>query len=329
MSYTYSTTGYCWPQPQPVPTPQWNQAVPSQQPDHDDEELPPAKKSRYFSWESDNEDDEDEDQVFDPDTYYNSALEDSTAVGVKALMNKTFKKCLSSRRRKEISQSFPRPDLPVTKTPVTDPLIIDFMNRDFPKKVDEQLSKVQTSVIASCALVACLMSQLEQRGLTGEADELMPIKEVMKVCKASLMLVGNAVQFISQQRRTAIVRATPHSRSSLGKILKEVCKLDVDDEENTDLFGERVLAKVSERVNTLESFRKMVAKVTPSQKKQNRFLGRGPAGKHGDSMDPPRKARYTQYNQYSQQRQQNPRVYRPKPTQSVQNRSSQQKPPRK
>jgi len=125
---------------------------------------------------------------------------------------------------------------------------------------------------------------MEEQNLSGSQEELIPADEVLRVLQASLVLIGNSVNYISQQRREAILSAFPTSRSYLAKILRQICNKDFEvGEKETELFGSKAMEKVSERVNALEAFKKAVAKADTSQKKGSRLLGKGPAAKYGSS----------------------------------------------
>ena len=250
---------------------------------HERDTPPPAKRQKIW-WDSDEEEEEEEERGFDPDTYYDKARNDNTTPEVAAFAKKVFRKCLSQEKRKELSKLYPRPSIEATQVPKADQLIVDFMAKDFPKKQDERLSRIQASVVAACAPITNLLSSMEEQNLSGSQEELIPADEVLRVLQASLVLIGNSVNYISQQRREAILSAFPTSRSNLAKILRQICNKDFEvGEKETELFGSKAMEKVSERVNALEAFKKAVAKADTSQKKGSRLLGKGPAAKYGSS----------------------------------------------
>jgi len=116
---------------------------------------------------------------------------------------------------------------------------------------------------------------MEEQNLSGSQEELIPADEVLRVLQASLVLIGNSVNYISQQRREAILSAFPTSHSNLAKILRQICSKDFEvGEKETELFGSKAMEKVSERVNALEAFKKAIAKAYTSQKKGVVFWGR-------------------------------------------------------
>ena len=231
--------------------------------------------------ESDSDSDSDEDAYsFDVDTYYNTAPDDTTPQCVSDFMDVAFKKCLPRRTRRFLAEEYPRPGIAAAKVPTTDSVLVDFMASDFPKRQDEQLSKVQASVIAACSPVANLWSELEAQEMKGTKSELIPADVVMGCIHATLTLVGNASSYISTIRRENIIKALPKSRQNLGKILKQVSKQDTIGE-GTHLFGDDAMDQVSKRITTLESFRKSAHNADPKkQAPRSRFLGKGPAAKY-------------------------------------------------
>ena len=66
------------------------------------------------------------------------------------------------------------------------------MANDFPKKQDEQLSKIQASVIASCSPLANLWSELDAQEIKGAKSDLIPADVVLRSIQATLTLIGNA-----------------------------------------------------------------------------------------------------------------------------------------
>lgn len=247
-----------------------------------DETISSPQPKRTRDMDSDDSDSEsvDEPSSFDPNSYYDTAPEDTTAKCVSDFIDVAFNKCLPRKTRRNIAEEFPRPAS--AKVPTTDPILVDFMARDFPKKQDEQLSKIQASVIASCSPIANLWSELDAQQMKGTKSELIPGDVVMKAIQATLTLVGNASSYISTLRRDNIIQALPKSRENLAKILKQVTKQDVVGE-GSHLFGEQAMDEVSKRITTLESFRKSANKADPNKQKQqnNRFLGKGPTAKYG------------------------------------------------
>jgi len=88
------------------------------------------------------------------------------------------------------------------------------------------------------------------------------------VSRGYSILIGNSVNYISQQRREAILSTFPTSRSNLAKILRQICNKDFEvGEKETELFGSKAMENVSERVNALEAFKKLLLRLTHPRKK--------------------------------------------------------------
>ena len=161
---------------------------------------------------------------------------------VSDFIDVAFNECLPRKTRRSIAEEFPRPAS--AKVPTTDSILVDFMATDFPKKQDEQLSKIQASVIASCSPIAHLWSELDAQQMKGTKSELIPADVVLKSIQATLTLIGNANNYISTMRRDNIIKALPKSRENRVKILKQVTKQDVVGE-GSHLFGDQAMGEVS------------------------------------------------------------------------------------
>ena len=108
-------------------------------------------------------------------------------------------------------------------------------------------------------------------------DELTPVEEVLKVIRASLALIGNSSNYVSQLRRKTIIEALPADKANLAKIMKQVCKRQIENL-GSELFRDQAIKAVSERVNTLETFSKTTSKSEVKLRQQpDRFLLRGPS----------------------------------------------------
>ena len=89
---------------------------------------------------------------------------------------------------------------------------------------DKQLARIQDSVLATCTLVINFCSQLEDQGLSGKPNDLIPVSEVLKISKTTRMLIGNASNCISETRRRVAIDTVKQSRPKLAKFLREICK---------------------------------------------------------------------------------------------------------
>ena len=169
----------------------------------------------------------------------------------------------------------------VAKAPETDPLFADFLGKRYPEQQDKQLSRIQTSILAACAPLTDLWSKLCDQGLSGEEDELIPVEEVLKIIRASLSLIGNSSNYVSQLRRKTIIEALPADKANLAKIMKQVSRGQIENS-GSELFGDQAIKAVSERVNTLETFSKTASKSEVKLRLQpKRFFRGGPPAKYG------------------------------------------------
>ena len=130
----------------------------------------------------------------------------------------------------------------------------------------------------------------------------MPAGEVVTIIQHTLALIGNASNYVSQIRRSALIQSISKSRPKLGSFMKEICKEDLVTT-GSELFDLEVRKKITERANTIEAFNKAIASVegTSSQKTNtsSRFLSKRPTAKYGGRSD---RSRYTPYNKFRQPR---------------------------
>ena len=70
----------------------------------------PSASSCYVEVKSDEEDDEVGDT--NPDNYYTFGPATNLAEDVKLFMNTTFRRCIPKKRRLEMANEYPRPDVP-------------------------------------------------------------------------------------------------------------------------------------------------------------------------------------------------------------------------
>ena len=94
---------------------------------------PPAKRRWYFEPEDSDSDSESE-EVFDLESYYDSATEDRTAEDVQKFISVAFKRYLSLQKRKEVAREYPKPQ--AAKASETDPLLADFLGKRYPEQQD-------------------------------------------------------------------------------------------------------------------------------------------------------------------------------------------------
>ena len=103
--------------------------------------------------------------------------------------------------------------------------------------------------MASSSPLTSLWSQMSMNGFTRKLDELKANKDVMKVIRESLALIGNASSYVSLNWRLAIVDMVKESRLQLVSFLKEVCSEDLGDS-SRELLSPAVKKKLGERADT-------------------------------------------------------------------------------
>jgi len=253
---------------------------------------PPAKRPRYFEADKERssstdcayaaldsltavDDEEDMEDATDPESYYTSVSADSLAQEVKTFISTTFRRSIPKRKRLDMAKEYPKPDMPATKVPKLDPDIKGALDRDFADRRDEQMAKIQASVLASCAPLANFWSHMSKQGFSGNDQELIPASEVVKVTKDTLALIGNASNYIAQSRRKAFVDSISKSKPKLAKFLREICKEDLGDT-GSELFGPQARKKITERANTIEAFNKALVTVEAPTSSYSAAQGRSP-----------------------------------------------------
>ena len=102
-------------------------------------------------------------------------------------------------------------------------------------------------------------------GFTGKSDELIPTKDVLKVVREALALIGNASSYISTNRRMAIIDKVKVYRPRLASFLKEVCSEELGDA-GGELFGPSAKKKLAERAETIKAFNEVLTKIDPPSK---------------------------------------------------------------
>ena len=200
---------------------------------------------------------------------------------VDKFLKTSFGKSLRRESRKAMFHEFPKPNCSAVKVPPADPVLVDFMGSDFPRKRDEQLAKIQSAVTAATSPVCNLWADVLEQGLEDQSTDLIPAEVVLKTCKATVSLLGNAVSYINSQRRE---KSLPKSCSKLASILQQVSKKRTESGDS-ELFGETAMSEVSKRVTLLETFRRSAATADPKPPVlKTRFLGKGPATRYGSGL---------------------------------------------
>jgi len=201
--------------------------------------------------------------------------------------------------RNEMAKDYPKPSSQAVSVPELNRDIKGALGKEVPDKSDAQLAKIQASILATSAPLANYWSHLEELDLSGTGSQV--LVDVVTIIRHTLALIGNASNYISQIRCSALIQSISKSCPKLGSFMKEICKEDLVTT-GSDLFGPEV-RKITERANTIEAFNKAIASVegTSSQKTNtsSRFLSKRPTVKYGGRSD---RSRYNPYNKFRQPR---------------------------
>ena len=303
VKYYYLITG-----PSYTPSPYMDPAQTISSSVSGDSDAPPPQKRRKVSSPepSESEEEENEEDPFDPESLYSSSSPSKLAEPVSKFVQSALRRCIPKRKRRELDNQYPRPDMPATKVPKLDPDITGALADDYNRPEDRRLMKIQAAVLATSAPLANFWSHLTEQGFEGKDDEYVAVGDVLDVMKSSLMLIGNASHYITQTRRRSIIDTTKKSRPKLASFLQDICKGDLGDT-GEDLFGPEARKKIVERANTIDAFNKAVGKVDPTTKRSNnqqgnagRFLSKGSGVSYGGGPSriatPYRKRDYHKFN---------------------------------
>jgi hypothetical protein len=284
--------------------------------------VPTSKRPRYFETQqqeeyipipSDDEHaDQDSEEEFDPETYYETGKRQNTPDVIQKFVESTFTKCMPKPKRRKVARDFPKPALDVLKVPKADRDIVSILGKDFPTKVDKELSKVQAAILAAPAPLLSLWSQLEDQSFSGKPDELVPSSVVLKSIRETVALIGNASIFISMQRRLMVIQGMRKDRPRLADFLQDICKDDIG-KTGTELFGPVARKKILERADTIKAFNRTVSEIegpSTSKPQQNHFLGKGSgASRYSNSQG--RHATHQPYRNANYANNANRRIFKP------------------
>ena len=256
-----------------------------------EEETPWPKRPRYYEEvdstfvisDSDSEEEFGEDlaEPFDPNSFYKKSPKVDVPEAIESSLRKYFQSNLETTARRSMAREDPLPDIPALRCPRADDVIADFMGKDFPSKIDSQYRRMQTAVLASAAPAINLWINLDQQQLTLGQGGLVPVDVVLGVIQRSLVLVGNASNYISQMRRDIIIRKLEDRNRGLARTLRSICKSRQP--EGDLLFGSTVHKALSDRAETVSALQKAAAKVDVrgSGGSVKKFFRGDPALDHG------------------------------------------------
>ena len=99
-----------------------------------------------------------------------------------------------------------------------------------------------------------LWAHLEEHQLMVGQGGRIQMEVVLEMIQKSLVLLGNASNYISEIRQDLIIGKISKKKRNLGRVLKSACKQNKPEGEL--LFGPAVYKAISERVDTLAAFNK-------------------------------------------------------------------------
>ena len=126
---------------------------------------------------------------------------------IQSYLEKHLKRRLSKEEREALFKEHPRPDLDVTLPPKVDKYVSEFLGKKFPRYHDNELMKIQATVLACIHPLTTAWQELIEDGLETEPELMVPPRAVVEIIQRSLCLIGSAAEGISQDRKTKILEA--------------------------------------------------------------------------------------------------------------------------
>ena len=218
-----------------------------------------AKRTRYYESEDSEEDEPDKSlaEEFDPESYYHANQKLNLRISTEVCRH-PFSFLSVQEVGRAMARDNPLPDIPSLHPPETDDVLVDYMGNDFPSSSEEHYKRIQTAVISAGAPMLNLLAHLEEQQLTVGQGGLIQTEVVLEMIQKSLVLLGNASNYVSEIRRDLIIGKLSKKKRSLGRVLKSTCKKNKP--EGALLFGPAVYKAISERVDTLAAFNKTAGK---------------------------------------------------------------------
>ena len=242
-----------------------------------------SKRTRYYESEDSDDGGMDEDlaEEFDPDSYYRTNKKSNLPEIIQKYVNTHFRTCLPKVVRKAMARENPLPDSPALRSPETDDVLVDYMGGDYPSITDAHYKRIQTAIISAGAPMLNLWAHLEEQQLTSSQGGLIQVEVMLEAIQKSLVLLGNASNYVSESRRDLIIGKLSRKKKSLSKVLKSACKKNKA--EGSLLFGPAVHKAISYRADTLSAFSKAAEKTSLPQagRSDGNFFRRGPTSRDG------------------------------------------------
>ena len=222
-------------------------------------ETSSSKKGRYFdaidisSDDSEGFNDEEElDEPFDLSSFYNNTSRQPLPDSIVQYVHLHFRSCLSGSGDGEGGET-PLPNCQALRCLQAGDTIRDFMDKDFPKKAGDRYKRMQSAVNASVAPALNFWRDLDKQGISASQGGF---DTVLNVLQRTVVLVGNASNYISQCRR---ITKMEFRHKGLASVMKSVCKKHKP--ERDLLFGSAVQKALTERAETVSAIKKVATKI--------------------------------------------------------------------
>jgi hypothetical protein len=173
-------------------------------------------------------------------------------------VNRHFRKGLTKEERTAMLKKHPKPNVKAAKPPKLDQFVVDFAGKKLDKARDAQLCRIQTNVLYVANPLTCLWSQLIDQGLSHREDATVGVSDVIDTIQRTLVLLGNANNFISETRREWALEA-------IHPTLKKYARGNFTEAEE-HLFGETFKETLVKKVEADSVLSKAVNIVTRSSR---------------------------------------------------------------
>ena len=192
-------------------------------------------------------------------------------------------------------KAHPVPRCTVTKPPVVDPFVKDYLKSRFPKHEDGELAKLQSAMLKVCGPMTCLWSDLIEQDMLKDPDVTISVADVLDVIQRSLVLLGNSNELLSQMRRTNILQLADKSLGKYGQ--------DSPSQAGEFLFGPGFTKHLQNKVESDASLAQLVSTSrryhpysstsrTSAIGHPKQFFRRGPAERWGSRQGKPQASTY-------------------------------------
>ena len=198
-------------------------------------------------------------------------------------LEKHFRRTLTKTTRAAMHKAHPVPRTAVTKAPIVDQFVKDYLKSRFPKQEDNDLGVLQSALLKVCGPMTCLWSDLIENNLLDDEAAVINVQDVMEIIQRSLVLLGNANELLSQIRRTNILQLADQSLKKYGQ--------ESPDQPGEFLFGPGFAKHLKEQVESGTSLAQVVsasrryhpynARTPTITRPRPQFFRGGPTGNRG------------------------------------------------